>query len=198
MTDLPTRDALLSHRAGLSWPYAALLDHLRLCPETSVLDIGAGTGQLGRELVRRGHVGIYQGLDVRLAPPRVAPGDAHALPWSETTFGAVILLRVLPHLSRPAKALAEARRVLRPGGRLVVAEHGPAHLYQFWKLLKPDGDYDTLAETPHPSSFNIRVPVRLDRDDIRTLAASYGRAVDTFDFAVLDDELHLRGWEERK
>lgn len=163
-----------------------------------MLNIGAGTGQLGRELARRGRAGIYQGLDMCPVPPGVAQGDAHALPWPEATFGAVILLRVLPHLSRPAKALAEARRVLRPGGRLVVAEHGPAHLHRFWKLLKPDGDYDTLAEMPHPSSFNIRVPVRLDRDDIRTLAAGYGRAAYTSDFAVPDDELHLRGWEEVK
>ena len=198
MTDLPTRDALLSHRAGLSWPYAALLNHLCLCPKTSVLDIGAGTGQLGRELARRGHLGIYQGLDMRPAPPGVAQGDAHTLPWPEGTFGAVILLRVLPHLSRPADALAEARRVLRPGGRLVVAEHGPEHLCQFWKLLEPDGGSGTLTGTLHPSSFNLRVPVRLDRDDIRTLAAGYGRAAYTFDFAVSDDGLHLRGWEERK
>ena len=45
-------------------------------------------------------------------------GDAEALPFPEASFDAVVMSFGLLHLARPDQALAEAHRVLRPGGRL--------------------------------------------------------------------------------
>jgi ubiquinone/menaquinone biosynthesis C-methylase UbiE len=54
----------------------------------------------------------------------VAPthGDARALPYPDRTFDAAYLVGVLGEIPGEAAALRELRRVLRPGGRLVVGE----------------------------------------------------------------------------
>jgi len=55
------------------------------------------------------------------APEPHLRADATALPFSESSFGGVALLYVLYHLPDPRAALAEAHRVLRPGGMLAIA-----------------------------------------------------------------------------
>ena len=50
------------------------------------------------------------------------PGDAQALPYSDAGFDIVRAERVLVYLSDPAKALAEMRRVAKPGGRIAIIE----------------------------------------------------------------------------
>ena len=49
-------------------------------------------------------------------------GDVHALPLADGSMDRAKVDRVLQHVQNPAKALAEARRVLRPGGLLCMAE----------------------------------------------------------------------------
>jgi SAM-dependent methyltransferase len=50
--------------------------------------------------------------------PPSSPTRSLALPLADATADAVILAYVLFHLTDPPRALAEARRVLRPGGRV--------------------------------------------------------------------------------
>lgn len=59
-------------------------------------------------------------------PVTVVPGTAEALPLPDAGFDAAVLCLVLCSLSDRATALAELRRVLRPGGTLVFLEHGLA------------------------------------------------------------------------
>lgn len=49
-------------------------------------------------------------------------GDAQALPYSDQMFDAEIMIETLGEISDHAAALSELRRVLKPGGRLVVGE----------------------------------------------------------------------------
>ena len=48
--------------------------------------------------------------------------DAHELPYADSSLANLVAVDVLHHLADPARALDEARRTLRPGGRLVAVE----------------------------------------------------------------------------
>ena len=56
----------------------------------------------------------------------VADGVAEALPFEDRSFDCVVCTFTLCSVNAPAAALAEARRVLRPGGRFLYCEHGLA------------------------------------------------------------------------
>jgi SAM-dependent methyltransferase len=108
---------------------AALLDPvLRGRSGLRLLDAGCGTGGDAIFLRRYGQVvGIDYAIEaVRLAAPRLpgqlARGSVLALPFADESFDLVTSFDVLYHRDVPdeAAALAEARRVLRPGGRLLI------------------------------------------------------------------------------
>ncbi len=111
-----------------------LLEHVR--QEARVLDVGCGEGRFTGALVRAGRVAVgidvareplrrararEQGLDVRLVP---ATGS---WPLEDCDFDAVWAGEVIEHLLDTAAWLSEVRRVLRPGGALVLStpDHGP-------------------------------------------------------------------------
>ena len=89
---------------------------------TPVLDVGCGEGELAKHLPE----GAWMGVDssptmLAEAPGPVVEADATALPYPDAAIGSLALLYVLYHLPDPARALAEAHRVLRPGGLVAVA-----------------------------------------------------------------------------
>jgi ubiquinone/menaquinone biosynthesis C-methylase UbiE len=94
-----------------------------------VLDVGCGTGLMTARLAGSGRnaLGIdFSGAMIararcrRGARAEFVQADAENLPIASGTFDAVVNLISLHHYRRPARAVAEFRRVLRPGGRLVV------------------------------------------------------------------------------
>ena len=95
---------------------------------TRVLDVATGPGWVAAQAAERGASVV--GVDVSgamIARARSAnPGlefrwaDAHELPFAEASFDAVVGNLAVMHLSRPARAMAEFVRVLRPGGWLVL------------------------------------------------------------------------------
>jgi SAM-dependent methyltransferase len=89
---------------------------------TPVLDVGCGEGELARHLPDGAWVGVDSSPTMLAeAPGPVVEADATALPYPNGSFRSLALLYVLYHLPEPALALAEAHRVLRPGGLLAVA-----------------------------------------------------------------------------
>ena len=120
---------------------------LRLLPGDGLgrlLDIGTGTGRLLEVLAPRVSSGL--GIDAsramlalaraRLGRPglthcAVRQADMYRLPLKDGSCDSAVLQMVLHYAEDPAAALAEAARVLRPGGRLVVvdlAAHGRSEL----------------------------------------------------------------------
>lgn len=115
---------------GRTWE-ALARSALPLLEPGDVLDIASGDGVLA-ELVAP-HARSYTCADMsarvvaaareRLKPlrnVRVLEADMHALPWTEPSFDLVVLMHALTYAERPAVAVTEAARVLRPGGRLLI------------------------------------------------------------------------------
>lgn len=99
-----------------------------------VLDVGAGTGanlpyltEAKRVTAVEPDAAMRRKLTAKAARAavRVTVGDAgaEALPCSDASVDAVVFTLVLCSVADPDRALSEARRVLKPGGRLVVLEH---------------------------------------------------------------------------
>jgi ArsR family transcriptional regulator len=117
---------------------------LELMPPEHVaelLDIGTGTGRILELFGDRGVNGV--GIDMSremLAVARanlanngrkncyVRQGDMYRLPWSAPSFDGVTIHQVLHFADEPARAIAEAARVLRPGGRMVISDFAPHDL----------------------------------------------------------------------
>ncbi len=106
-----------------------------------LLDIGTGTGRIVELFAERGvnAVGIDLSREM-LAVARanlsrtnlktcyVRQGDMYRLPWPEPSFDAVTIHQVLHFADDPGRVIGEAARVLRPGGRLVIADFAPHEL----------------------------------------------------------------------
>ena len=108
-----------------------------------ILDVGCATGRLLERLAAAGATQLF-GVDLAPRILEVAAeklsktgtsvdlrtADAEdCLPWNPESFDVVTLTGVLHHFFRPRDALAEIRRVLRPGGRLLIMD-----VCFFWPL----------------------------------------------------------------
>jgi demethylmenaquinone methyltransferase / 2-methoxy-6-polyprenyl-1,4-benzoquinol methylase len=106
---------------------------LQLASGDRVLDLAAGTGVSTVELARGGARAVACDFSIgmlragraikkrRQAVPFVA-GDAMALPFRDASFDAAVISFGLRNVADVPAALREMRRVVRPGGRLVVCE----------------------------------------------------------------------------
>jgi SAM-dependent methyltransferase len=111
----------------------ALLDAVGAAHGTRLLDVASGPGFIAAAAAQRG--ASVSGLDfaramvveARRRHPSIAfrEGDAEALPFADGSFDAVVMNFGMLHLARPDAAIAEARRVLRPGGRYAFTVWAP-------------------------------------------------------------------------
>jgi len=104
-----------------------------------VLDLGCGTGRFTEQLRVRERVGVDPDRD-QLAIAKqlgfpVVLGDAHALPFRDASFDAIVATDFVFYYLAPLRALAECARVLTPTGRLVL--HYPTD--KIWSPLSPLG-----------------------------------------------------------
>jgi ubiquinone/menaquinone biosynthesis C-methylase UbiE len=89
-------------------------------------DIGGGTGNYALALARDGWDPVVIDRSPEMLARATEKGlatitaDARALPVDDEAFDAVMLISMLHHVDDPAVVLAEARRILRRGGRLAL------------------------------------------------------------------------------
>lgn len=134
-------------------PLSVVTWELRLADLSGVgraLDAGCGTGNfllpLARRLIPRGAEVV--GLDLAEGTLGVAReraqaeglpitfmiGDVEALPFDDASFDLVLANYMLYHVPDLDHAIAELRRVLRPGGTLLAATNGEGHMRQLWEM----------------------------------------------------------------
>ena len=159
----------------------AMVDWLAPRPGMAFLDVGGGTGDIAFRIVERGckPVTVVDVNQDMLAQGRARAldrgilegiewivGDAEALPIADGAVDAVTTAFCIRNVTRIENVLAEARRVLRPGGRFLCLE--------FSRLALPalDGLYDTYSFKVLPA---LGERVAGDRAAYRYLAESIRR-----------------------
>ena len=162
---LPLYDPL-TKLLGFERVLLALIAQAELRPGSAVLDIGCGTGTLAVLIKREQPSVTVTGLDPdppalaravrKAARARVAVqfdrGFAQDLPYADATFDRVFSSMMFHHLGKAerSRALAEARRVLKPGGR-----------FEF--LDFSGGTHNPLAKMLHGSQLDAATHERLLR-----------------------------------
>ena len=143
----------------------------------AILEVGCGTGVFGRRLAdenpeaslvvvdqseRFVALAASRGLDARRA-------DVQELPFEDDAFDLVAALWMLYHVADLDRALAEVRRVLRPGGRFVAVTNGDRHVAD----LRRDAGGDPVVTTFSSQNGEDTLLRHFDgvrREDVRTRA----------------------------
>ena len=126
-----------------------------------VLEIGGGrlsTNHSYEDLFPNRHT--YD-LDPKRLPDTV--GDAHSLSFEDNVFECIICTEVLEHLHTPHQAIAEMKRVLKPGGTLILTtrfvfpihdaphdyfrytKYGLQHLFRDWEMIELTPETHTMS-----------------------------------------------------
>ena len=158
--------------------YIAKLTYVRrwldaLPSGTRVLDAGCGEGVLVDEYA--GRLAI-EGVDANYASDRVRKASLTALPYADASFDRALCLDVLEHLpfADQPRALAELRRVLEPGGELLVSVPNLAHLQSRVQFLLRGRLIRTASELKHPGDRPAGDYIALARSSGLALTDRYG------------------------
>jgi ubiquinone/menaquinone biosynthesis C-methylase UbiE len=138
-----------------------VFDQFDLPPVCRVLDLGCGPANVWAENLDR----IPVGWEVTLtdfSPGMVAQArenlrgcgrpfafeivDAQSIPYDDASFDAIVANHMLYHVPDRARALAEMRRVMRPGGKLYTSTVGETHLQELYGIV---GRFDPEGKFKH-------------------------------------------------
>lgn len=152
----------------------------RIAPDVAlrrVLDIGGGQSGLTAMLYPEAQVTtLDRDPAYAKAPPNRWPGvgftcgDATALPFADASFDAAMLLDLLEHVQDDAAVAAEAWRVVRPGGFILVSTPRDSWRFPYWRALAP-------LCPPEQALWDDWGHVRRGYSE-QALAALFGRAPD--------------------
>jgi ubiquinone/menaquinone biosynthesis C-methylase UbiE len=158
--------------------FLAVLEELSPWPDRTLLDIGCGAGEFAGLANNLG--AVVSGLDACAAfieiarkrtPGRFRIGDMTRIPFADDEFAVVTAFNSLHFARNPVVAVAEAVRVTRPGGRIVIATWGPpsecdavTYLLDLGGLMPPLPQQETV-----PSNL-------ADPDELRGLLVEAGLA----------------------
>ena len=166
---------------------ADLLDRAEVSEETRILDAGCGAGESVELARRRGSFAL--GVDKNPRQPTTGVrGDLHRLPVEDSSFDVVLSECSICLSSDLSVALSEARRVLKPGGRIALSDitvEDDADLTSLpekvAQALCLDGDRDTTAflRNIEEAGFDVRDSDVCDhRDDLLAMRDEVESKVD--------------------
>ena len=180
----------------------AMMDWLAPYPGQKLLDVAGGTGDISFKFLSRagsGHATVCDITESMLIAGKTRAeaetmsdsldwvvGDAMALPFEDNTFDVYTISFGIRNVTRPQKALNEAFRVLRPGGRLMVLE--------FSQLPSPmmQAAYDAYSFNVIPRMGQL---IANDRDSYQYLVESIRKFPDQDTFLEM---LISAGFENSK
>jgi len=200
---------LLSAGIDTRWRRRAV-DALGLGPRARVLDLCTGTADLLIEALGRSRERSGTGIDLSAAMlgrgavklrgrglavrAGLACGDAERLPLADHGFDGALIAFGIRNVGNPEAALRELRRVLRPGGRLVILEFsmppgllGPLYRFYFGRVLPRIGGFlsgdpgayaylpASVARFPSPGAFSAMM-VACGFERVRATSLSGGIA----------------------
>lgn len=166
--------------------YQMLLDAAAgaIAPGVRLLEYGAGTGSLISMLRASGFDGAITGADI--IPKPELPGQAMSwieadlnepLPAPEASFDAIVSTEVIEHLENPRAVFREFRRLLRPGGVLLVTTPNQESVRSLLSLLLR-GHYVDFLDGSYPAHITP-----LLRTDFARLCAEAGFAAPDFRYS---------------
>jgi ubiquinone/menaquinone biosynthesis C-methylase UbiE len=129
--------------------------------ESPALEVGTGKGRFLVRLAK--HVNDITTVDISAEEQRCARlnaryhkvqdrikfvlQDAARLPWPDRNFGAVVTMNAMHHIRNFQPVLAEMLRVVKPGGKLVLADFSPRGFQNMGRAHRAEGK--THAREPH-------------------------------------------------
>jgi ubiquinone/menaquinone biosynthesis C-methylase UbiE len=171
---------------------APLLDAAKIKPGARLLDIACGTGVASARAAAAGaHV---TGAD--FSPEMIAqaqkrhPGiafqtaDAEQLPFADASFDAVIANFGIHHVERPERAIAQARRVLAPGGTFAFTFWAGRQENTAWRVI-----FEAIAAH---GDMNVPMPAG---NDAHATPENFSRLMEEAGFAATRTDLIERSWD---
>lgn len=148
-----------------------------------VLEVGCGTGAVTAALAARDDVASAVGVDpspyflerarARETTARFKVGDARSLDYEDGTFDVVVFHTVLCHVPEPDEAIAQATRVVRPGGQVAVFDGDYCSTSLSISSDDPLGliAHDYMAAHCHDMWFMRTCPARLRRAGLEVVSS---------------------------
>jgi SAM-dependent methyltransferase len=155
-----------------------------------LLDVGCGVKPYAPWFAP--YVTEHVGLDIAANPEADLTGTIEAIPAEESSFDLVICTQVLEHCDDPAQGIRELRRVVKPGGRVLLSTHGvqvfhpTPHDYWRWthegleRLFLTNGTWASVSVRPAAgtaTTLAILLSIYVDLGSRRAHVAPLGRTL---------------------
>lgn len=157
------------HKIEVPWILAEIRRNIGY--HASILDMGCGAGLLANDLALSGHK--VTGIDLSTSSLKVAEsrdsthsvryqvGDVYKVPFPNESFDVVTVMDLLEHVSDPRRVIAEATRVLRPGGLFFFNTFSKSPLAWLivikgmeWFVRNTPADYHVYSLFINPETLN--------------------------------------------
>jgi ubiquinone/menaquinone biosynthesis C-methylase UbiE len=168
-------------------PTQSAIEALGVEPSDTVLELGFGAGQGIKALAALAPHGLVLGIDhspemvafatnanrqaIRQGTVALSLGSLDALPWPAESVDKILAVNVVYFFDQTAKELAEARRVLRPGGRIAIYATDRVSMGN-WGLSR--GNTHSLFDRDELRRLFLRGGFAADETSIRDLTLPFG------------------------